>query len=131
MKEQCSRCLLANKLTCNIIFLTNCGFSIKFCLSVNNWFEIVTSMIPTDKEIVLESVEFESNLLHLCSKSAFVLNFMNDFLSDCPSLMHCIAIHYAQHCQAMLECGLCEFAYFFFHSKCSQALKTCSLKLGF
>ena len=53
-----------------------------------------------------------------------------DFLSDCPSLMLGIAICYMQQCQAMLECGVCELAHYFFHSKCSQALKTC-LKLGF
>ena len=45
--------------------------------------------------------------------------------------MHGIAIRYVQHCQAMFECGVCELAHFFFHSKCSQALKTCCLKLGF
>ena len=36
--------------------------------------------------------------------------------SDCPSQMHDIAIHYMQHCQAMLELRVCELAHSFFHS---------------
>ena len=31
--------------------------------------------------------------------------------------MHGITIPYAQHCQAMLECGMCELAHFFFHDR--------------
>ena len=37
------------------------------------------------------------------------------FLSDCPSLMHGIAIRCIQHSQAMLERGVCELAHSFFH----------------
>ena len=32
-----------------------------------------------------------------------------------PSFMHGIAIRYVQHCQAMLERGVCELAHSFFH----------------
>ena len=39
--------------------------------------------------------------------------FDYDFLSDCPSLMHGIGIHYVQHFQAMLERGVCELAHSF------------------
>ena len=39
-----------------------------------------------------------------------LLIFAYDFLTDCPSYMHGIAIHYVLHCQAMLECGVCELA---------------------
>ena len=53
-------------------------------------------------------------LITLMFKVSIVFNFMNDFLSDCPSLMHGIAIRYVQHCQAMLECGVCELAHFSF-----------------
>ena len=41
--------------------------------------------------------------------------FEYDFLSDCPSLLHGIAICYVQHCQTMLECAVCELAHSFFH----------------
>ena len=42
-----------------------------------------------------------------------LLIFYNDFLSDCPSLMQGIGIRYVQHCQAMLERGVCELAHYF------------------
>mgnify|MGYP003691383997 CR=1 FL=1 len=40
------------------------------------------------------------------------------FLSDCQSLMLGIAIHCIQHSQAMLERGVFELAYSFFHYIC-------------
>ena len=41
--------------------------------------------------------------------------FDYDFWFDCLSLMHGIAMHYMQHCQAMLKQGVCGLAHFFFH----------------
>ena len=46
-----------------------------------------------------------------------------DFLSDCPSLMHGIIIRNVQHCQAMLECGVYELAYSFFHCRIIKECK--------
>ena len=35
--------------------------------------------------------------------------FDYDFLSDCPSFKHGIAIRYVQHCKSLLEHGVCVF----------------------
>ena len=42
--------------------------------------------------------------------------FDYDFCLIAPSLMHDVPIRYVQHCQAMLERGVCELARFFFRS---------------
>ena len=50
--------------------------------------------------------------------------FDYDFLSDCPSLLHGITIRYVQHCQTVLERGVCELAhssFIFFLSETSSA----------
>ena len=42
-----------------------------------------------------------------------ITNIDYDVLSDCPSLIQGIGIHYVQHFQAMLDCGVCELAHSF------------------
>ena len=45
--------------------------------------------------------------------------FGYDFQSDCHiSLTHGIAIRYVQHCQAMLQRGVCELAYLLSFNLC-------------
>ena len=51
--------------------------------------------------------------------------FDYDFLSDCPSFMHDIAIRYVQDCQALMERGVCELASSFFTVK---FLFTCRIR---
>ena len=53
-----------------------------------------------------------------------LLIFAYDFLSDCPSLMHGIGIHYLQHLRVMLECGVCELVHSFFHKEMKYQLNS-------
>ena len=48
-----------------------------------------------------------------CWFDPFEKQFISPFLTDCPSLMLGIAIHYIQHSQAMLERGVCFLSFYF------------------
>lgn len=45
----------------------------------------------------------------MCNRLLSIFDY--DFLSDYPSPMHDIGMHYAQHFQVMLERGVCELAH--------------------
>lgn len=43
------------------------------------------------------------------------IEFDYNFIFNCPSLIHGIAICHVQHSQGMLECSVCELAHSLFH----------------
>ena len=65
--------------------------------------------------VVMNDIMCRCAFLQKMLVDPFEEQIISPFLSDCPSLMLGIAIHYIQHSQAMLERGVCELAHSFFH----------------
>ena len=106
------------------IFYLNFSLREQRTLAKMYYFVLVSWNWMNDRE-AFQSDVFDSERPNISQKCVTIINqwcvsnyyrylFMV-FCPICPSLVHGIAIHYVQHCQAILEFVVCELAHSFFH----------------
>ena len=78
------------------------------------------TVLPWMTEELFNQISFDSECPNVTQMWQLLINYVYPFITDiwlwcCVLANHyCMAIHYVQHCRAMLECGVWELAHSFF-----------------